>query len=298
MNPSIKRVPNAYVVPKGSTNFPTHVWGMKLGQIMRTMTSEGALREHRHEVEKLGFSLAKVPHRERWEDIISSLLCYRARYPAASRVPYKFVVPHGSSDFPEHLWGIRLGQAMHGMMYRDTYRKYRYQVEELGFPLQSRQALNERFANTLEALRCYRALHPTAVTIPCNYVVPQGSSDFPEKLWGMRLGRILDRISDRAFAERQDEVKNLGFVVSKRSERKFGKILEAIRCYRALYPNVTRIPAMFTVPRESSDYPEHLWGLKVGYTVSQMICRGSYRQHHSKVLDLGFSLTKIRSSRN
>lgn len=292
LHPTARRVPQVFVVPHNSSDFPEHVWGMKLGKLVQSMITQGTYEDHHEEVEELGFVLEKTRQQESWANILLALRCYRALHPQATSVPARYVVPLNSTTFPERVWGMKLGQIMSAMVYRGQYRDHRDKVEELGFVVPN-ITNSVAFEAVREALRYYRTLQPTAARIPSTYAVPRGTSSFPEHLWGMKLGKILHgMLQHNDYPEHHEEVKALGFTLTKRTEEQFTYVLEAMRCYRVLYPNAQRVTAYYVVPQDSTDYPEYLWGMKLGQIMSTMISHGSYREHRDEIEALGYSLKK------
>lgn len=215
--PRRTRVPVPYKVPHGSSDYPSHIWGLKLGVFMKDIIYRGDFREHHDKLEAMGFALTSGYFKECFEDILEALRSYRSLYPVHKTVPYTYKVPVGSSDYPEHVWGMKLGAVMYRIVYSGYYSEHHGKLMELGFAVTTGY-YEENIENIIEALRCFRMLHPKRKTVPYMYEVDEGSSDYPEHLWGMQLGKVMRQIKSKGYhVEHHGEIEQLGFTVNKKS---------------------------------------------------------------------------------
>jgi len=111
-----------------------------------------------------------------------------------------------------------------------------------------------------------------------NFVVPS-AAPWPEKMWGMRLGRKIDMLRKQPdykhdFPDRYEKLVALGFNWQQEVFDEWDLIYKALNAYKQLEGN-TRVPARFEVPR-SSPWPEECYDLKLGMRVASIRSVGRY----------------------
>lgn len=288
LNPTEIRVPYHFIVPQGSSEYPEHLWGMKLGQIVHHMIIHGSYVEQHEKVKELGFSLERALIGFRIIDTIDALHCYRALHPIETAIPPTYVVPEGSADFPKRLWGLKLGETMNRVLNEGMFYGHRIEMKELGFSMRSELEETD-FSLVREALACYRAAVPDARGIHETFVLSKKKKGYPEHLRGMKLGMILKNIIfNGAYRDHHDEVRRLGYDMSRGPQKPLIPIYEAFRFYRSLNPTATIVPETFVVPTNSSEYPQTTWGVKLGQIMYKMCYYGIWIDLHDRVRELGF----------
>eukprot|EP01034_Spumella_vulgaris_P028631 gene28631-biopygen24547 len=60
------------------------------------------------------------------------------------QVPHQFKIPHGSPDYPQSAWDMKLGAIVKGIRKNDTFSVYRPQLEELGFVYSTNNAKQQQ----------------------------------------------------------------------------------------------------------------------------------------------------------
>lgn len=106
-------VPLEYVVPK-SDDWPQITWGLRLGEILHGIRSEGSYKSIHEGLRELGVNFnRKSSNKSRFDRIYDGLSAYKA-VNGDLRVPRKFVVPQDSKEYPKHTWGIQLGKYAKG----------------------------------------------------------------------------------------------------------------------------------------------------------------------------------------
>jgi hypothetical protein len=106
---------------------------------------------------------------------------------------------------------MRLGYIASNILHCGGYSKYRQEFNALGL-----SAKNETSAlQAIKAIKTYRALHNVPegrpVVIPHDFSVPQHSPEWPQELWGLKLGQTATSIlHDDAFTEYRQEFNALG----------------------------------------------------------------------------------------
>ncbi|KAE8909480.1 hypothetical protein PF005_g9828 [Phytophthora fragariae] len=212
-------------------------------------------------------------------------------------VPIKFVVPHGDEAWPEAAWGYPLGKhaawlrKQWGEGGRRMVPKQREELEEMEFAWDRNQYRWDRFV--LPALRRFYELNGHT-DVPELYRIPKGSPEWPEHLWGQRLGnKVADIRRHKYFAKQveadKEDLKRLKFchdsTLYDRNWRE--KVMPALRAFRQEFGHCN-VSYAFTIPSQFP-WPEAAWGMRLGNTVSR-IRYGAFGANQDKhALDkLGF----------
>jgi len=130
--------------------------------------------------------------------------------------------------------------------------------------------------------------------VPSNFVIPKGDRQWPERLWGLLLGRRVNSIRSRGDFSQQveadaNELERLAFchdsTVSDRDWRE--KVLPALKVFRQQFGHCA-VSRPFTVPA-SPPWPEAAWNMRLGGTV-QSIRSGNLGagQYQRELEELGF----------
>ncbi len=184
------------------------------------------------------------------DQIYSALATYRQQVaqktgssgPLAS-VPPTFVVPN-SPPWPENTRGLPLGKLLplvRSKAFLKSNPAAKEQLEALDVELDGKTAINDaRFQKVYEALKRYREIHGDLL-VPQPFVVPTKSNQWPDDLWGLRLGARVNAIrSQGTFVsnnpDRKKLLDDLGFIWSpptltdrgkKRGRRSKAEIMES-----------------------------------------------------------------------
>ncbi|KAH9103897.1 hypothetical protein AeMF1_019894 [Aphanomyces euteiches] len=119
----------------------------------------------------------------------------------------------------------------------------------------------------LEALRIYKAIHDN-LNVPQSYKVKAGDSQWPEKLWGKRLGYTVGTLrkrQERIDPERREILDSMGFVWDA-MQAKWEKNLLALETYKATEGNLL-VKHRFVVPDQDPAWPKDTWNMKLGVLV-------------------------------
>ncbi|KAE9148846.1 hypothetical protein PF006_g6615 [Phytophthora fragariae] len=212
-------------------------------------------------------------------------------------VPVAFVVPHGDEAWPRVAWGYPLGK--HAMWLRKKWREggdridptQRKELDEMPFAWDPIQYKWDRFV--LPALRRFYELNGHT-DVAREFVIPKTSAEWPEHLWGQRLGFKVMNIRKRGdFAKQveadKDELERVHFchdsTLYERNWRE--KVIPALRVFRQEFGHCN-VSSGFTVPSHLP-WPEAAWEMNLGYIV-QMTRGGSIsgNQHKRELEELGF----------
>ena len=121
---------------------------MRLGRTVNTIRSQGTFvdgdPERRGWLEAHGFVFDDLERQ--WESVLGALLRYK-ELKGDMLVPRSFVVPPSSDDWPEEMWGMRLGRTVisirSGTFVRD-HADRRELLESEGFVMQVRRSPAEK----------------------------------------------------------------------------------------------------------------------------------------------------------
>ena len=212
------RVPLAFVVPDAE-GWPAEARRLKLGQRVHTLRKKkkgGTLpQDDVAQLDALGFVWDLKGWK--WQRVLQALQAYKQVH-GDLEVPCTqlFVVP-SEAPWPEEAWGMQLG-AMVGRIrrtdeYVKDYPERRAQLDALGFAW---DAVSERrWEEVRTALLVYKEVHGD-LEVPTRFLVPS-EAQWPEKAWGMPLGRRVQGIRSQNVymledhPERRAELGALGF---------------------------------------------------------------------------------------
>jgi hypothetical protein len=215
------KIPQSFIVPHNSSDWPPSLWGVRLGLTARTIRNKFSFKEQRGELEAMGFDFEIVGKQQfSWEDIRLALERYKELYAGSGAkwsVKTTFVVSVDDPLWPESTWGMRLGRTAHGIRHYQYFKERRSELEAMGFNFDARGVTWE---DTSAALQCYKRLYVSADrwTVPKSFVVPDGDDKWPSTVWGMRLGRTVANIRNQnSYRTHQEELERMGFDFSMRT---------------------------------------------------------------------------------
>lgn len=160
------KVPTAFIVPE-SMDWPEEMWGYPLGERCNAVRHKGVyVKNHpdrRRLLEELGFCFAGNTDLG-WLEVVLAAAIYSRLHNRVLDVPYHFCVPsppdannstntHDIWPWPEHLWGLPLGQRLKEVRLTGVYlrgekgEKRKRQLNTLGFnwtPKRGRKRARER----------------------------------------------------------------------------------------------------------------------------------------------------------
>ncbi|KAF4150044.1 Helicase associated domain-containing protein [Phytophthora infestans] len=280
-------VPIAFVIPTGDDHWPRETWGYSLGRgvthIRSRLTSD---ESHKlppslvRELEEL--DLAQNASQYRWDNaILPALRCFYGVY-GHSDVPGLFVVPRGDSKWPKASWGLALGAITNHIRLGNTYvTQVAASMEELkGMDLCLAAIVDRNWTEKiLPSLATYQQEFGHCL-VKISFIVPS-QAPWPEKAWGMLLGKtvnpIRSRLSYSRHALRDAEIlKSLDFVWDVDEYVWTERIVPALKAYVAQNGHCL-VPGRFVVPSHDP-WPKKAWGMKLGQTVSNIRLRYNYRR--------------------
>ncbi|KAH9106347.1 hypothetical protein LEN26_014579 [Aphanomyces euteiches] len=173
------------------------------------------------------------------------------------------------------------------------------QLDAIGFSWDgNEQKSNQEWEENIEALRIYKAIHGN-LNVPHFYKVEMGDVQWPEKLWGKRLGYTVGTLrkrQERIEPERREILDSMGFVWDA-MQAKWEKNLLALETYKATEGNLL-VKHRFVVPDQDPAWPKDTWNMNLGKFVAY--CRKKKdalpRDIHDALTAMGF-VWKVRDKR-
>jgi hypothetical protein len=272
-------VPQPFVVP-ASEEWPSKLThGLQLGKAVSSIRSKQTHveddPERRQWLNDMGFVWDEFERQ--WEVAKDALATYKQLH-GDLEVPYSFVVPE-SEEWREEMWGTKLGNTVNRIrtandFVRDSQERRQW-LQEAGFRFETAdidQAANDVQweKKVLPAITTYKQVHGD-LQVPKEFVVPS-SGEWEEGLWNMRLGRSVDGIRSKSHfvrdrPDREKQLDELGFVWDD-LVRQWEVVKEALAIHKRILGTMT-VKQRFVVPK-GEKWPEKMWGMKLGKTVSHI----------------------------
>jgi hypothetical protein len=205
-------------------------WGFKLGQRVAAIRSTGKYVEgndqRRKILDDMGFLWRlRAPSPDKnmdvsFDQIYEALVTYRKEIqPEGSlMVPSNFIVPN-YDPWPVATRGMPLGKkipTVRSKAYLKANPGASEMLSEIGFEFDGKVAANDsRFNTVYNALLRYKELNGDLL-IPQPFVVPEGSKDWSEEFWGLRLGARVNAIRSQGtfvnnYPARRQMLDDIGF---------------------------------------------------------------------------------------
>lgn len=270
-------VPAIFIVPTNSDDFPSETWGMKLGNVVNKIRNNNAYGESKGKLMALGFDYSSQL-RYTYDGIKTALVKYK-EINSNMLVPFDFIVPINSDDFPKEIWEMKLGIVVSHIRNHDAYGENKGELTALGFDYKSQRYTYDEIDI---ALLKYKELCDN-VLVPYSFIVPFDSPDFPEDVWEMKLGRVVDSIRQGSYSDKKEELLALGFVYVLRKKFDYENVKVAVFKYRELYHGSVKIPSSYKIPHNDPWYPEETWGMCLGSYVRRIKKGEKWPGKHSEL---------------
>lgn len=256
-------VPTKFTVPGKSNDWPNEMWGMHLGKIVQSIRG-GRRSDKREELASIGFcfNVASL----NFEVVKKALQVYKKQHKNLL-VPRHFIVPN-TTNYEQRSWGMKLGSIVSNIRTgKSCYVDRKDELIKMGFAF---DAIHAKFELLKKALICYNN-KPNYVKLPVNskFVIPR-TNEWPEEIWGVKLGTGISDIRRGRYREKEHELRDIGIDFLRRKKTDYDTVLDAIRVYRKLNHENTKIPYRWKVPENSDFYPEKSWGVCIGSVVSRI----------------------------
>ena len=127
-------VRHTFIVP-WIDSWQEDMWGLKLGQLVCIqIRNQEKYKEHREDLINIGFNYhrQKVPAHG-FEKIKSALILYK-QINNHKIIPYKYVIPGDTVEWPDIYWGMKLHSVLHDIKRGHAYTdENRQELIDLGF---------------------------------------------------------------------------------------------------------------------------------------------------------------------
>jgi hypothetical protein len=180
-------VPSLFVISDDSSEFPKEVWKMKLGFIVNHIRWRNDHGDMKDELIALGFDYTSQKYS--FDQIKIALIKYQ-ELNGNMIVPKMYVIPMNNL-FMEEFWGMKLGDIVSKIRNSNSYAEKKDELIALGFNYESQ--LKHTYEDIEKALLKYKELYGDML-VSLKYVIPLDSTDFQEKVCGMKLGYIVNNI--------------------------------------------------------------------------------------------------------
>ena len=134
------------------------------------------------------------------------------------------------------------------------------------------------FRYHVRCLSTYKEMYGDTL-VKQGYVVPW-SKDWPDEMWGLRLGGLVKTIrSGKQYQNHEKELTALGFVFSRQRHATSWELTKlALETYRTVHHNLL-VPEKYKIPDNSNDWPAETWGMNLGASVQNIRQGGTYSAH-------------------
>lgn len=164
-------------------------------------------KRHWGNFDKENFLKLKAEKRQAFDNILVRLRAYKEVH-GDMLVPYGFTIPRDTAEWPEETWGFKLGNTVNKIRNRGYYKEHHHELKVMGL---SFDTLKRDFSSVRRGLLKYKDLHGDML-VPMDFVIPADSSEWPESVWGLKLGVTVFKIRNTGiFKANFDELKEMGF---------------------------------------------------------------------------------------
>lgn len=193
------KVPQDFIVPTDDSQWPPHLRGLNLGKRLYRRIHGRLSDEERALWMAMGvdFTWDRRPGRPQmpFEEVKEAFRVYQVQH-GTFDVPLFFEVPQDDESYPESVRGKQLGQLLQRIRRRQIYLERRPELEAMGVHVKLKAEIQAELI--CEALQCYRQWRgDLQANVPIEFVVPTNSTHFPQKMWGLALGKLCDRVVSR-----------------------------------------------------------------------------------------------------
>ncbi|KAH9109205.1 hypothetical protein AeMF1_015695 [Aphanomyces euteiches] len=283
-------VPTTFKLKMGDVEWPEKLWDKKLGYSVGTLRKQEEIMDpaRREILDSMGFIWDAV--QANWEKKLLALETYKAIHEDLL-VKTTFVVPDQDPAWPKATWNMKLGYLVASCRKtKDSLPpKIRDALITMGFvwnftdkrtgPGQPPRFSIAKQNQILEIVQAQYKLqgHTKFTTLPNPFKVPS-SSEWPQRLHecfvnvsrfrrAYRLGLL-----DASIVATLDEMR----FVWDDSQHQWRLLMKALEIFKKIYGHVN-VHQGFEVPEEDPEWPNYLWGMKLGTRV------GTIRFGHTKL---------------
>ena len=134
----------------------------------------------------------------------------------------------------------------------------------------------------------YLEIHGDMI-VPQFFQVPW-TDEWPQCMWGVRLGRLVDRIRQlHSHKDKKDDLMSIGFLFANQNKvnclNDWDLTRLALNRYKEINGNL-HIIQRFIVP-STPEWPEATWGLKLGHCLKYVQKKNAYAEHRDLLREMG-----------
>lgn len=286
------RIPHSFCIPE-SNIWPEKTRGMRLGVLVSTIRRGKSYKYIRDELVGMGFDYGHQKRHHGQKLVMTALQRYKEIFgdllvPAAYRIP----VNSETEDWPETTWDMNLGSIVGSIRGGDCYLAIRSKLEDMGFDY-TNQKVEYGDDSVRKATRTYKELHGN-LRIPPEFIIPS-TAMWPNEIWGMKFGLLVRNIRrGRSYTSMREELEVMGLDYTLH-HKYFGKelVLAALNHYKEIHGDLN-VKVSFCVPVDGKrqGWPEEVWGMKLGSTVSSIRGGRCYVNSKEDFEKIGFNYDK------
>ncbi|KAG9406191.1 hypothetical protein AC1031_002522 [Aphanomyces cochlioides] len=200
----------------------------------------------------------------------------------------RFKVP-SSSEWPQRLHEciVDVSQFRRAYRLRLLDASIVATLDKMGFVWDSSQ---HQWSLIIEALEIFKKMHGH-VNVPRGFEVQEDDPEWPNYLWGMKLGTkvgSIRKVEAKLTLEKREELDKLNFIWDA-NELHRNLILLAFKTYKEIHDNLY-VPSTFVVPSDDPAWPLELAGMKLGGVFNNLLNRRATTSDELKkgLEELGF----------
>ena len=165
-------------------------------------------------------------------------------------------------------------------------------VPDTGLGGKQSQRSIAKFSFVRRTLVRYKELHGDML-VPRRFTVPDKSDQWPEDMWSMKLGDVVNNIRRGiSYVDRRDELSNIGFCFGATQSR-YVATKAALVQYRKENGDML-VPRRFIVP-SSEEWPVETWNMRLGDIVYNIRRGVNYVDKREDLVKIGFHFESHKS---
>ena len=157
---------------------------------------------------------------------------------------------------------------------------------EVGRKRNQSQRYIDKYLFVRRSLIRYKELY-NDMMVPRRFVVPGQDDQWPEEMWAMKLGDVVNNIRRGiSYIDKRDDLSSIGFYFGVAQAR-----YEAIKVALVHYAKengTMMVPRRFTVPNASKEWPRETLGIRLGEIVYNIKRGASYVDKREDLIKIGF----------
>jgi hypothetical protein len=133
--------------------------------------------------------------------------------------------------------------------------------------------------------------------VPSKFVVPADEITWPEEIWGMKFGAIVNNIRrGKNYVDNRADLESIGFDFNRQEngyKYKYRIIRAALQNFKELNGDML-VPAKFVVPADDVKWPEEMWSMKLGNIARNLRAGKTHLKNRADLESIGFDFNLQR----